>query len=96
MALPGLPEALWLDSFDAAWMAAAAVVAAYRPRDRALGAPVAPVAPATTDAEQAWERAVADGGDHIVKFADTALGAWERTADPATLSAIDTAIRLRA
>lgn len=90
MALQGLPEALWLDSFDAAWMATAAVVAAYRPSD------LAPVAAPTSGAEDTWARAVADGGEHIVKFADTALGAWERTGDPAALAAVDTAMRLRA
>lgn len=90
MALRGLPQTQWLRSFDAAWMATAAVVAAYRPSD------LAPVTAATSGAEDTWARAVADGGEHIVKFADTALGSWERTGDPAALAAIDTAMRLRA
>lgn len=90
IALPSLPEALWLDSFQAAWTATAAVVAAYRPAD------LAPVTAPVTDAPQTWARAVADGGEHVVKFADTALGAWERTGDPVMLAAVDTAIRLGA
>ncbi len=92
MALPSLPETLWLDGLDAAWTATAAVVAAYRPRELAP----APSGALAQEPEEVWSRVLADGGEHIVKFADTALGSWERTGDPAALAAIDTAIRLGA
>lgn len=96
MALPSLPEGLWLDSYDAAWTATAAVVAAYRPSEPAPQ-PTVGAAPRSVDAStDAWGRAVSNGGEHIVKLADTALLAVERTGDPVGLAAIDTAIRLDA
>lgn len=89
-ALPSLPQALWLPSFDAAWTATAAVVAAYRPRE------LAPATRPLTGPQESWERAVTHGGEHVVKLADTALTSWERTANPAALEAIAAAIRLHA
>ena len=96
LALPSLPERLWPDSFDAAWTATAAVVAAYRPSEPAPHQAVIPPLRSADTPSDAWERAVADGGEHIVKLADTALSAVERTGDLVGLAAIDTAIRLEA
>jgi hypothetical protein len=95
LALPSLPERLWPDSFDAAWTATAAVVAAYRPAEPAP-APQPRDGADDSWAHDSWERAVADGGEHIVKLADTALSAVECTGDLIGLAAIDTAIRLEA
>jgi len=95
LALPSLPERLWPDSFDAAWTATAAVVAAYRPAEPAR-VPQPHDGADDSWAPDSWERAVADGGEHIVKLADTALSAVERTGDRVGLAAIDTAIRLEA
>lgn len=89
MTLPSLPSALWPDSFAAAWSAAAAVVAAYRPASTAPS-------PAAPPAEEAFTIAVAHGSEHVIKFADTALASYARTADPAALAAIAQAVRLDA
>jgi hypothetical protein len=92
MTLPVLPMHLWRPSFDAAWTATAAVLAAYKPA--ASAAPVRPRFTGPGAAEAAWAAAVGNGGDHVIKFADTALRSYDRTGDPVALAGIDTTIRL--
>jgi hypothetical protein len=78
--LPSLPRRLWLDSAQAAWSAAAAMYAAY--------APALAVTPATADHQPAevLDRVLANGDEHAIKFADTALDvhAWTGTATALT------------
>jgi hypothetical protein len=88
--LPSLPQALWLSSFDAAWSATAAVFAAYRP-----AAPRQVRTEVTTPAD-VLARAVAHGGEHVIKLADTALGSHERTSSPRALTAAPATIELDA
>jgi hypothetical protein len=89
--LPLLPHRLWADSLTAAWSASAAVVAAYAPP-----VPLPPAAAAPTGAEQAVEAALAHGGEHVIKFTDTALSAHARTGDPELVAAASAAVRLDA
>lgn len=89
MALPSLPEGLARDSYDAAWSATAAVMAAYKP-SRPLEERPGPAADVVFDA------AVRHGSEHVVKFADAALESFRRTRDPRALGAIGWAIRLDA
>ncbi len=93
LALPSLPQVRWLDAYAAAWTATSAVVAAYRPD---VLAPAEQRSSRDPGAEEVWDLAVADGGEHIVKLADTALDVWSRTGDERALRAIETAIRLGA
>jgi Questin oxidase-like len=91
-ALPSLPQQMWRVSYDAAWSASAAVLAAYRParaRDDL-------VLDHTADPHDTFAAAVQNGSEHVIKLADTALRSHERTADPAALEAVRTAIRLDA
>lgn len=87
--VPSLPVAMWQPSFDAAWSAASAVVAAYRP----MTTNVAAGGPSPTDA---FDATVGEGSEHMIKFADTALETYERTQDDLALRAIGEAIRLGA
>jgi len=89
-ALPSLPQALWLSSFDAAWSATAAVLAAYRP------AAPRQVRTGVTTPEDVLARAVAHGGEHVLKLADTALCSHDRTSSPVVLAAAVTAVELDA
>ena len=89
-ALPSLPAQLWLPSFDAAWAATSAVLAAYRP------AVLADEGATMLDADETWAAAVGNGGEHVVKLADTALDVHERTGDPRALVAVRTAVVLDA
>jgi hypothetical protein len=66
------------------------VLSAYRP------AVVGEDEPTALSAEDVWQLAVDDGGEHVVKLADSALAVHARTQDPRALSAITTAIRLEA
>jgi hypothetical protein len=85
--LPVLPEAFWVPSLDAAWLATAAVTAAYRNTaadDEAIAAATAQ----TGGAQESFDRAVRHRDEHAVKFADTALDVFERTNDPRALAAV--------
>jgi hypothetical protein len=90
MALPSLPRSQWRDSFNAVWSASAALFAAYRP------AAPRPVTPTSASAAGILGRAVDHGGEHVIKFTDTALRSYRRTADPAALTAAVTAVQLGA
>lgn len=91
--LPVLPQSLWIPSLDAAWLATAAVTAAYR----AAPAPAEQVAAAvaeTGEAQESFDRAVRHRDEHAVKFADTALDAYARTGDSRTLAAATRATQM--
>ena len=91
--LPALPQSLWIPSLDAAWFASAAVTAAYRNSV----APAEEIAAAQTEAAEpgeSFERAVKHRDEHVVKFADSALAAFERTGERDTLAAAAGATRL--
>jgi hypothetical protein len=87
--LPSLPSDLWRPSLEAAWSASAAVLAAYRPETDGA------VDPDTVHLDP-WERAVADGGEHVIKLADTARDTAERGAPQAAARAVAAAVRLGA
>ena len=84
--LPALPEDLWIPSLDAAWLATAAITAAYRNTDASAEDIAAAVAQAG-DPQEDFDRAVRHGDEHVVKFADAALDSYERTADKRALAA---------
>ncbi|GAA0935655.1 questin oxidase family protein [Nonomuraea longicatena] len=83
--LPALPRSQWVDSFNAAWAASAAVVAAYGPAEPLPGEAL-PVAAHTP--EEVFEQAVEHADAHVIKLADTALDVFERTGDRGALSAV--------
>ncbi|MFE7581118.1 questin oxidase family protein [Streptomyces gardneri] len=83
-ALPALPRELWAPSLAAAWTAAAAVTAAYTPRESAAYERTA------LSAEEVFARAAAHGDDHTIKFTDTALD----VGDPLALAAAVRSIEL--
>ncbi len=84
--LPVLPRDQWAPSLTAAWAAAAAVVATYAP---ARPAPVQDIVHAGHELtrEDALQRAAEHGDEHVLKFADTAVEAYDRTGDPVLLAA---------
>jgi hypothetical protein len=84
--LPVLPTELWIPSLTAAWAAAAAVVATYSP---AAPAPTTEIASRHGElaAADALTRAAEHGDEHVLKFADTAVEAYDRTGDPDLLAA---------
>ncbi|MFB7447311.1 questin oxidase family protein [Streptomyces sp. NPDC056194] len=81
--LPALPRRLWAPSVAAAWAAAAAVTAAYTPRE------AAPYENTALTAEEVFERAAAHGDDHTIKFTDTALDVGDPLALAAAVRSID-------
>lgn len=83
-ALPALPRSLWAPSLHAAWTASAAVTSMYAP-----DAPVAYTAPGTFTPEEVFERALAHGDEHVIKFTDTALDVGGEHALTAALRAIE-------
>ena len=90
MALPSLSTELWLASFDAAWSASVAILAAYSP------AAARPGPLKSLGADDALVRAVQHGSEHVIKFADTAMRSYQRSRDRMALAAIETAIVLDA
>jgi hypothetical protein len=89
--LPVLPEALWEPSFAAVWYASAAITATYAPaRPETPSAPRAGADPAA----EVLDRAARHGDEHVIKFADTALDAFDDTGDPDILAAALHAARL--
>ena len=87
--LPSLPTTLWRASLAAAWWASAAVLAAYAPED------VRP-SRSTTASDDVLAQALRHGGEHVIKLADTALRAFDRSGDERALAAVLTAIDLDA
>lgn len=90
MTLPALPARLWRDSYDAAWSATAAVIAAYAPVT-----PHEPV-PVISTRPDVLASALHHGGVHVLKFTDTALTSYDRTGDGVALTAAATAVALDA
>ncbi|MFE1769428.1 questin oxidase family protein [Streptomyces angustmyceticus] len=89
--LPALPRDLWASSYAVAWAATSAITAIY-----AADAPrPAPDAASATPGE-VFERAVAHGDEHVIKFADTALdvAAASEDGDTRALSAALNALAL--
>ena len=84
--LAALPEKLWLPSLDAAWLATAAITAAYR-NSAAAPEDVDAAISRTGNPQESFDRAVRHRDEHAVKFADSALDAFERTGDKSTLAA---------
>ncbi|MEV7569397.1 questin oxidase family protein [Streptomyces tanashiensis] len=82
-ALPALPRELWAPSVAAAWAAAAAVTAAYTPRE------AAPYERTGLTAEEVFERAAAHGDDHTIKFTDTALDVGDGLALSAAVRSVE-------
>ncbi|MGW7636708.1 questin oxidase family protein [Streptomyces decoyicus] len=89
--LPALPRELWAHSFAVAWAATSAVTAIYA-ADTPLPAPDA----GSITPEEVFERAVANGNEHAIKFADTALdvAATSEDGDTRALSAALNALTL--
>lgn len=83
-ALPALPRTLWAPSLHAAWTASAAVTSMYAP-----DAPVAYTAPGTFSPDEVFERALAHGDEHVIKFTDTALDVGDERALTSALRAIE-------
>ena len=92
--LPLLPRELWRTSLAAAWSASAAVVSAYAPP--APAADPAADLDVTGDPSQVIEAALRHGGEHVIKFTDTALSVHTRTSNPTALSAALSAVQLDA
>ena len=91
--LPMLPTEQWLPSLTAAWAASAALVATYAP---AQPAPRADIVRGHRDdsAADSLQRAAEHGDEHVLKFADTAVEAYDRTGDSDLLAASDHAREL--
>ncbi|MFE0033583.1 questin oxidase family protein [[Kitasatospora] papulosa] len=88
--LPALPRALWVPSLRAAWTASAAVTAMYAPDAAEPCVPPGAVTP-----EEVFERALANGDEHVVKLADTALDVGDERAFAAALRAVELGEPLR-
>ena len=84
--LPVLPTERWVPSLSAAWAASAAVVATYAPPVPAPHPDVIARHRGLTAAD-ALQRAAEHGDEHVLKFADTAVEAYDRTGDPDLLAA---------
>ncbi|HWG28224.1 questin oxidase family protein [Actinospica sp.] len=85
--LPALPTELWIPSLDAAWLATAAVTAAYR-NTEAPAEEVSAAVAQTGEAQESFDRAVRHKDEHAVKFADAALDVFERTGSRYALAAV--------
>ncbi|MEV4759688.1 hypothetical protein AB0J86_31960 [Micromonospora sp. NPDC049559] len=84
--LPVLPTEQWLPSLTAVWAAMVAIVAAYAPARPAPRAEILRRWPELTR-EDALQRAGEHGDEHVLKFADTAVDAYDRSGDPELLAA---------
>ena len=89
-ALPSLAREQWRPAADAAWTATAAVLAAYAP------APEDRAAPRTDRPDDAWQLALDDGGEHVLKLADTALDVTDAVGPDRVAQAVAVAVRLGA
>jgi hypothetical protein len=80
--LPVLPREMWAPSLGAVWAASAAITATYAP-----AVPRDERTPAPAGVDDVVEQAVANGDEHVIKFADTAVDVYERTGNPDALAA---------
>jgi hypothetical protein len=83
--LPSLPESLWSDSVAQVWTAVAAVQAMYAP-GRVTSRRV-PAPHGNDGGVEALHRAAGHGDEHIIKFTDTAVDAFDISGDPDLLAA---------
>ena len=90
MTLSSLPKPLWRSSFEATRSVSAAVIAAYAPVTPHDAVPTAPTP------EDVLEQALTHGGEHVIKFTDTALTSHYRTGNPIALSTAIAAVMLDA
>jgi hypothetical protein len=83
--LPSLPESVWADSAAHVWTAVAAIQAMYAPaRVTSRRTP----APRGNDTgAEALHRAAGHGDEHVIKFTDTAVDAFDSCGDPGLLAA---------
>lgn len=88
--LPALPRTLWVPSLHAAWTASAAVTAMY-PTE----VPITYASPGRITAEEAFERALAHGDEHVIKLTDTAMDVDDEQALAAALRAIELTAPIR-
>ena len=85
--LPVLDRRLWAPSVAASWAAVAALTAIYSPASPAGMAELPDPPDGPQAAEEVFARAVAHGDEHVIKFADTAVDVYARTANCDALSA---------
>ena len=85
--LPALPEPLWTPSFEAAWAAAAAIIATYAPAQPGPRPTAVSLARHADPVAEVLHRSAGHGDEHVIKFTDTAVEAYERTHDPELLAA---------
>lgn len=78
--LPVLPTEQWMPSLTAAWAASAALVATYASAKPAPRRDVVRGHDGT--AADVLHRTAEHGDEHVLKFADTAVEAYDRTGDP--------------
>jgi hypothetical protein len=83
--LPSLPESLWAESAERVWTAVAAIQAMYAPPDHSDSQ--APAAHRSDATAEALDRAAAHGDEHVIKFTDTAVDAFDACSDPSLLAA---------
>lgn len=67
LVLPGLPEQLWVPTFEAAWAVTAAIGTMYRPPG---SPPVSTNAEHAPSPDQVIERAIDTADEHAIKFAE--------------------------
>ena len=92
--LPALDTPLWAPSVAASWAAAAALTAVYAPAAPAAQTELPDLPTGPQAAEETFARAVEHGDEHVIKFADTAADAYERTGSPHALAAAVRAAQL--
>jgi len=80
--LPVLPREMWAPSLGAVWAASAAITSTYAP-----AVPRDERTPAPAGVDDVVEQAVANGDEHVIKFADTAVDVYARTGNPDALAA---------
>jgi len=80
--LPVLPRDLWAASYATSWSAVAAIVAMYAPAEGVADAGGDPGTASTM-----LDRAAGHGDEHVLKFTDAAVEAYERRPDPDLLRA---------
>jgi hypothetical protein len=84
--LPALPAEEWRPSFDAVWSATAFVYSGWAPAKPRPPVPL-PKTPSGPDAAaDVIDRSIRHGDEHVIKFTDTAVEAFQRTGDPGTLA----------
>jgi hypothetical protein len=81
--LPVLPRELWVPSMTAVWTATAAITACYAPARSAGHSGNT----RSADPQAVLDRAVHHGDEHVIKFTDTAVSAYERSAKQQSLAA---------